>query len=158
MKEKKQYRVPQIVQVQLLEQHQNLKRGAGVQVTCRLIGKDDGRVVDQGAGNGDTLHLTTRHLIALVVKAITQSHFLQCLDGSLTTLLGTVFVVVHQWQFHILHSSGLCQEVIVLEHETNLPVAQFGTLILGHLAHGSAVKIVFARGGRVEASQLIEQG
>ena len=49
--------------MQLLEEHQDLKRGARVEVTRSLIGKDNGWVVDKRTRNGDTLHLTTRHLV-----------------------------------------------------------------------------------------------
>ena len=49
--------------MQLLEEHQNLKLGARVEVTRSLIGKDDSGVVDKRTRNGDTLHLATRHLV-----------------------------------------------------------------------------------------------
>ncbi len=56
--------------------------------------------------------------------------------------------VVHQRQFYILHARGLRQEVVVLEDETNLAVAQDGTLsIAAHLAHAHTIQIVFALDG-----------
>ena len=65
--------------------------------------------------------------------------------------------VVHQWQFNVLQRSGLGQQIIVLEHKTNLAVAQFGALSLRHGAHRDAVEQIFAAGRCVKTSQLVEQ-
>ena len=67
--------------VQLLEEAQNLKRGVCVEVTRCFVGKDDCRIVDQSPCNGHSLHLTTGHLIALVVKPVAKTYCLQSLDG-----------------------------------------------------------------------------
>ena len=116
--------------VQLLEQHQHLERCACVQVTCGLVSQQHGRVVDQRTGNGYTLHLSTRHLVRLVVQTVAQSYSLQRLYGTLVALFSRYCRVVHQWQFHILYRCGLRQQVIVLEHEADFPVSQVGTLRL----------------------------
>ncbi len=74
--------------VELLEEDENLETGSCVEVTRCLIGENHGRVVDQGAGYGHTLHLSTRHLVALVIESLAQSYSLQGFDGTLLALLG----------------------------------------------------------------------
>ena len=71
-----------------------------------------------------------------MLQTVTQTDGLQGTDGSLAALAGIVLVVIHQWQFHILDGRGLGQQVVVLEHEAYLLVAQMGTLGLRHGAHG----------------------
>ena len=143
--------------VKLLEEHQHLERGVGVEVTSGLVGQQHSGLIDQGTGDGYTLHLTTRHLIGLVHQTVAQTDGLQRLDGCTATLARIVLRVVHQGQFHILYSGGLGQQVVVLEHEANLLVAQMGTLRLRHGADGNTVEQILARGGGVQTAQLVEQ-
>lgn len=93
-----------------------------------------------------------------MIEPLAQPHLVEGCDGCLATLLGAVLGVVHQGQFHILHGCGLGKEVIVLEYETYLAVAQTGSLVLGHGANADTVEIILARGGGVETAQLVEQG
>ncbi len=144
--------------VELLEEHQDFEAGAGIQVTGCLVRQNNGRVVDESARNGYALHLSARHLVALVLQAVGKSHGGECLDGCLAAHLGGVLAVVEQGQLHILHSRGLGEQVVVLEDEAYLAVAQSGALAALHLAHGHSVEDVFSRGGGVEAAQLVEQG
>ena len=92
-----------------------------------------------------------------MLQTVAQSYGLQCLDGSFAALGSRYFRVVHQRQFHVLDGGRLGQQVVVLEHEAYLTVAQMGALCLRHRAHGNAVEEIFARGRGVEASQLVEQ-
>src|SRR5690606_36357366 len=72
--------------VERLEKLHDLLARAGVQVAGRLVGQQDGRVIDQGAGDGDTLPLTARELVRLVVHTVRQAHVLQRLRGQLVSL------------------------------------------------------------------------
>ena len=128
--------------MQLLEEHEYLKRSACVKIAGGLIGEYHGRVVDQCPRYGHALHLSSRHLIGLMIQSAAQSHGLQCRHGPVETLLRANLRVVHERQFHVLHARGLGQEVVVLEYETNLPVAKHGPLRLRHGAHGDAVEQV----------------
>ena len=121
-----------------------------------LIGENHGRVVHQSSGDGHTLHLSTRHLVALVIESLAQAHSLQGFDGTLLALLGCNRRVVHQWQLYILHTGSLRQKVVVLEDETNLAVAENGTVVAAHLSYAHTIQIVFATGWRVETSQLVQ--
>ena len=49
--------------MELLKQYKYLERRPRVKVSCRLVGQQHSRIVDQGTGYGHTLHLPTRHLV-----------------------------------------------------------------------------------------------
>ena len=144
--------------IEFLEENKNLEAGSRIQVTRCLIGKNHGRIVHQRSGDGYTLHLSTRHLIALVIESLAQSHSLQSFDGTLLAFFCIDGRIVHQRQLYILHARGLRQQIVVLEDEANLAVAQDGSVVAAHLAHAHAVQVIFALGRGVEAAQLVEQG
>ncbi len=60
-----------------LKEHEDAERGAGVEIAGGLVGEDYHRVVDEGAGYGHALLLSARHLVALVVEALGESHGLK---------------------------------------------------------------------------------
>ena len=60
--------------MQLLEEHQHLERRAGVEVAGGFVGQQYGRIVDQGTCNGYALHLSTRHLVRLVLQPVAQPY------------------------------------------------------------------------------------
>ena len=144
--------------MEVLEEAENLEAGACVEVSRGLVGQYDGGVVHQCAGDGHALHLSAGHLVALVVQSVAQAYGFQCFDGCLLALAGGVGLVVHQRQLDILHGCGLGQQVIVLEDEAYLAVSQDGAFAATHSPDGRAVQDVFAAGGRVQASELVEQG
>ena len=144
--------------VELLEKDKNLETGSRVQVTRCLVGKNHGRIVHQRPGDGYTLHLSTRHLIALMVESLAQSYSLQSFDGTLLALFCADGRIVHQRQLYILYARGFRQEIVVLEDEANLAVAQDGSVVAAHLAHAHAIQVIFTLGRGVETAQLVEQG
>ena len=56
--------------LELMEGLHYKRSSGGVQVSRRLIGQDDGRVIDKGACDGDTLHLAARELGYAVVPVV----------------------------------------------------------------------------------------
>ncbi len=52
----------------------------GIQISRRLVGEEDFRLVDDGAGDGDPLLFAARKLGGQVVHAITQADALQSLE------------------------------------------------------------------------------
>ena len=144
--------------IELLEENQNLKAGSRIQVTRCLVGKNHGRIVHQCSGDGYTLHLSTRHLVALMIESLAQSYSLQSFDGTLLAFFCADGRIVHQWQLYILYARGLRQEIVVLEDEANLAVAQDSSVVAAHLAHAHAIQVIFTLGRGVEAAQLVEQG
>ena len=144
--------------IEFLEEDEHLERGAGVEITRSLVGQDDGGVVDEGARNGHALHLTAGHLVGLVVETFAEADSPEGAYGTFAAFGRLDLGIVHEGQLDILDGCGLGQEVIVLEDEANLAVAELGTLVLAHLAYGHTVEEVFAGRGSVETSELVEQG
>ena len=91
-------------------------------------------------------------------QAVAQTHFDECVDGALAALLGLDLGIIHQRELDVFDGCGLGEEVVVLEDESDLAVAQLGTLVAAHPTHRHAIEIVFARRGGIEASNLVEQG
>ena len=142
--------------VELLEKDKNLETGSRVQVTRCLVGENHSRIVHQCTGDGYTLHLSTRHLVALMIESLAQSYSLQSFDGTLLALFCADGRIVHQWQLYILYARGFRQEIVVLEDEANLAVAQDGSVVAAHLAHAHAIQVIFTLGRGVETAQLVE--
>ncbi len=144
--------------VELLEENQNLETGSRIQVTRCLVGENHGRIVHQCSGDGYTLHLSTRHLIALMIESFAQSYSFQSFDGTLLALFCANGRIVHQRQLYIFHARGLWQKIVVLEDEANLAVAQDSSVVAAHLAHAHAIQVIFTLGRGIETTQLVEQG
>ena len=143
--------------IEFLKEHEDLKRRTGIKITRCLISENHGRIVDQRAGDGHTLHLTTRHLVGLVIESVAQSHSLQGFYRPTETFLGRHIGIVHQRQLHVLHRCRLWQQIIVLKDKTYLAVAQHSTLAFRHCAHGDAIEEIVAARGRVETAELVEK-
>src|SRR3569833_3888415 len=74
--------------LKLIEQAHDLDAGFGVKIAGWLVRKDDGRAVDEGASNGDTLALTTGELVRFVVHARFKADVGESLFGSFNALGG----------------------------------------------------------------------
>ncbi len=73
------------LRVQLVKKTHDLYAGLGVKVACRLIRQNNRRAVDQRARNGDSLALTARELIGLVVHAVGKANVSQRFNRALHT-------------------------------------------------------------------------
>ena len=142
--------------IKFLKQDQNLKTGSRIQITCSLISENHRRIIDQSSGNCYTLHLSTRHLVALVIKSLAKTYSLQCLNRSILSLFRTYIRIIHQRKFYILYTCRLRQQVVVLEYKTNLTVSKNGTVISGHRSHADSIKIIFTTGWSIETTELVE--
>ena len=74
---------------QAAQQVQNIFTGLAVQITGGFIGQQERRVIDQGAGDGDTLLLPAREFIGAMRGAIAQADGVQNLRGGLPGRTGS---------------------------------------------------------------------
>ena len=65
--------------MEVVEELDDLGAGVAVEVARRLVGEEDGRLRDEGAGDPDALLLAARQLGRLVVQAVAQAQPLE--DG-----------------------------------------------------------------------------
>ena len=59
----------------------DLAAGLGVEVAGRLVGEQDARPVDEGAGDGGALHLAAGQLARPVVQPAAEADAVEQLDG-----------------------------------------------------------------------------
>ena len=72
--------------VQLGKQMHYLGSILGIEVTRRLIGKDDARFAYHGTGDGNPLLLTARKLMRIMLGTMTQLHLSQNFEHTLLAL------------------------------------------------------------------------
>ena len=145
--------------VQAVEDLDDLLARLGIQVSGRLVGQDDFRIVDQGAGNGDPLLLTAGELKGPVVEAIGQADIGGDLNAAVAVRCvdGRIAAAVVQRDFDILQHRVLGDQVVRLENETDHLVAGLRQVIVGHRGDIAAAQDVIAVGRPVERAQQIEQ-
>src|SRR6185436_8361290 len=114
------HRVP--LGVELVEQRHDLGRGCRVEVAGRLVGEEDRRVVDQGAGDRHALALAARQLVGIVVHAVAQAYPLEGAAGALPPHAAR-HAGVDERQLDVLQGIGAGQQVEGLEDEADLLVA-----------------------------------
>ena len=99
--------------------HDNISASC-VQVTSRLIQKQNFRLICDGASNCDSLLLTTRQLVREVVHAFAETDVLQKLTRTITNFLTRELTLKLHGKLHILESSEGANQVESLEDESKL--------------------------------------
>ena len=104
------------------EQVHDLHAGLGVEGAGGLVGEQDFRVVDEGAGDGDALHLAARELAGLFVDVIGQS------DGGEGLFRATAALVARdarkrERELDVGEHCLVRDEVVALEDEADAVVA-----------------------------------
>ena len=79
------------VLMQLVKQRHDFGAGGGVQVPGRLISQDEGRIVDQRAGDRDSLALAAGELIGPMIDSFSELDGLKGLDCALFSFVGRAF-------------------------------------------------------------------
>ena len=77
-----------VLPVQVAEQADDLAAGVGVEVAGRLVGQEDARPIDEGAGDGGPLHLAAGQLARPVVEPMAEADAVEQLDGPVAAARG----------------------------------------------------------------------
>jgi hypothetical protein len=128
----------------------------GVEVAGGLVGEDQRRLVDQGAGDGDALLLAARELARQVVEALAQPDAAQGLFG-FTTVGHAVDVL---GQHDVLQRGEIRDQVELLEDEADGALAVAGQLAGRHAGGTAEVHTADphpARARTVEAGEDVEK-
>ena len=72
--------------IQFAEQLHHLHTILGIEVTRRLIGKDDIRLTHHGTGDGNPMLMTTRKLMRIMLGTMAQLHLSYFFTGTRTKL------------------------------------------------------------------------
>ncbi len=111
--------------MEAVENFQHMLTGAGVQCAGGLVGHDDGRAGGDGSGDGRPLLLSAGHLGGFVLGPVQQ------IDPLLSVLhqippLGAQNPLIEQGEFYVFPHIQGGNEVVALEDEANLFVADVG--------------------------------
>ncbi len=105
--------------VDVFEHAHDLGRQARVEVTGGFVRQQQGRAVDNGAGDTDALLLAGGQVARVQVGLVRQRHTLQCRIHALDDLsLGQPEDL--QRQGNVVEHRTIKQQLMVLEHHTNL--------------------------------------
>ena len=101
----------------ILEQSHDVAGGLRVEISRRLIGDDDLRIVEQGTGDGHTLLFSTgelvRHLVDFLYHAYFVEHFL---DALVSVLLVFPFGSLEH-ELEVLAHAAVVEQLEVLEDD-----------------------------------------
>ena len=111
------------LRVQLGEQLHDLAALVGVQVAGRLVGQDDRRIGDHGAGDRHQLLLSAGELVRIEVLLADDVEAVEDVaDHALA--LGALDVAVGERQVDVLVDGQVVEQVIALEHEADVLLLQ----------------------------------
>ena len=123
----------------------------GVEGAGGLISQNDGGTVDEGAGHGDTLFFTAGEFVGFVGGTVGQSHeveqFLCALFGTFPRESCDI-----GGNHDILNRRKLRQELVELEHKTEVLVAEVAQLLRGEGGSVDAVDTYRTGVGTVEGA------
>ena len=104
------------------QQVHDLHARLGVEGAGGLVGQQDLGVVDEGARDGDALHLAARHLRGLLVDVVLQADPFQSVEGALAALRAR-HARQSQCQLDVRQDTLVRDQVVGLEDEADAVVA-----------------------------------
>ena len=146
--------------VEFLKNPHHLNGSFGIEIAGGFVGKEDLRLIDEAAGDGDALLLAAGELVGHVVGAIGEADNLQAVHGAFANLVGRGFAVaaVEHGEFDVFEGGGAREEVKTLEDEAQLLVAEIGQFVAVESVDVDAVEQVGAFGLPVEAAEHVHEG
>ncbi len=136
----------------LLEQRQHFLAGLGIERAGGLVGEQQRRPVGERAGDRHALTLAARERSRQHVGLLGNAHLLEQLQGARAALAPRHAGVEHR-QLDVAHDGGLGQQVVLLEDEADLLVANRRQLGAGQPLDLRAVEREGAGGRAVEAAE-----
>lgn len=140
--------------VELVEQGDDLRARRAVEIARRLVGKQDARLVGEGAGDGHALLFAARELAGEVVQTVAEPHARQQVAR---LLAGVAAAPELQRDLHILLSGERGNKLKRLENEPNFLPTQAGPCVLIEARQVLAVQQDGTPRGLVEAREQAEQ-
>ena len=104
--------------MEIVEDAYDIRGHPGIQVPCRLIGQEEGRIIDKGTGNGYPLPFPGRQGKNRIPFPFLQAHLIQDLQGLLPDPVRTVTSHL-QRESHILTHRSVPKQSDILENHTD---------------------------------------
>jgi hypothetical protein len=142
--------------VELQEQAADSPGAVAVEVSGRLIGQEQARMLDQCPGDGHTLAFAAGQLSRPMLEPSRQADPFQELPAP---LLGGIPVLPSSqiWNQHIFQDRALGKQVVVLKNEADLPVAVVCQLSLRQQERILAVQLHSPGGWPVKRAQDMQE-
>ena len=146
----------QAIARQTLQDLHDLDGGVGIERARRLVCQDDLGIVDDGARDGDTLHLTAGELVGALVHMLSQADLRQSLLGALPAFcLGRTRK--QQRHLHVRDDALMGDQVVALEDEAHGMVSIRVPVAIEVAFGRSSVDDEVAAGVLVESADDVEQ-
>ncbi len=142
--------------VELVDQGQDGLPGRLVEISGRLVGEHDGRLADQGSGDGDPLALPARELGGTRIRPLSQADQLEGVEGALTAL-PEGDAGVEEPVGHVVQHGGVLGQEVLLEDEPDPGGPQEGHVLVGHRCRVQPGDPHAAAGGPVERAHQLQQ-
>ena len=146
-----------VLAVERLQQAQDLLGRLPVQVAGGLVADQQGRVGDDGAGDGHALLLAAGQFVRAVLRAVAQADQLQC-DFGIALALRAGQAGQQQRQLDVALRGQHRHQVVELEHVADVLAAPVRELAALHRVDALAVDGDLPARGDVEAADQVEQG
>lgn len=147
-----------LITIQILEHLEDFLGGLGIEVAGGLIGKEDGGTIDESAGDGDALLLTTGELAWGVVHALAEADFAEEFLAAIAGLaIRHARGGVGEGHDDLLEGAGAGEQVEVLKDKAHLAVTDESAAIVGEAGDLFAIEVVFTFGGAIETTQDVHQ-
>ena len=140
----------------LLENFHDLHARLGVQRAGRLVRQQNVRVVDEGAGDGDALHLAAGHLVWPLVQLIAEADLLQHGNGAGTALLAGN-AGERQGQLDVCQHTLVRDEIVALKDKADGVVAVGVPVPVAVLLCGDTVDEQVARRVAVQTADDVQK-
>src|SRR3712207_4287010 len=122
---------------------------AGIEVTGRLVGEEDGRMTSERTRHGDALLLTTGELAREMFRAMTHADALERFEHVLFALARR-HAAIGQRQLDVFEDAQVTDEVEALEDEADLAIADARALREREVRDLGAFEGVAAAARRIE--------
>src|SRR6266850_8508666 len=142
--------------VQSLEQFHDFFALRGMQVSGRLIGKDELRVENHGAGHADELLLPAGELVREEIFLADNVKTVQRVADQADAFLMR-HILVRERDFQVLEHRQIVDQVIALKHEADVRFVQLVALLDVELVDGFSVEKVISRPRTIQHSKNAQQ-
>src|ERR1700682_2468467 len=141
--------------VEIAQQPHDLEARFAVEVPGRFIGEEDCRVGHECPGDGDALLLPAREFVGQVAGAFQQTDRFERGHRPLAPL--QVVARVNERHLDVVYRTRARNQVVGLEDEADLSIANPGQLVVGQCRHVVAIEDVAAGRWLVEAADQVHQ-
>lgn len=147
-----------ILLLNLEQKVSDLASGFAIESTSWLVGQNDPRLVDEGAGDGGALFFAAGKFAGAVVQAVVEADSFQECEGAFAGLLLTFLPTASKpWREDIFEDRQLREEVVLLEDEPELAVPKAGRFLFVEAGNVLPTDFHRATGWREKGSEDVEQ-